>query len=480
MRFGIGQPVSRKEDPRFLTGRGRYVADLDLARQGYAVFIFSPHAHARIRSIDTEAAADAPGVYAVLTGRDWAADGLGTLDPEIMPEDMGGPVGHRTSRPPLALDRVRYVGERVAVVVAASEAQARDAAELITVGYEAIPHVVDAAAAVQPGAPLVHDSIPGNIALALRIGNAEAVEPAFARAAHVTRLTLVNNRITAVTMEPRGAIADYDSGTGRWTLYGSMQHVHGVRQTLAHQILHVPESRIRVVARDVGGGFGMKGSLHPEEAVVTWAARRIGRPVKWIPSRSESLLGDNDGRDQVVELAELALAADGRFLALRWTGMHNAGAYIEAAGAVCIVFSLRLASTVYDIPAVDVASRLVLTNTAPTVPYRGAGRPEANYLIERLIAQAAREMQIDPAELRRRNVIGTSPIRQGRAGPTTAVITSRRWRRPRRLPIGPATRRDNRQARQPAGCAAAASSTTRTIPASSMSAWNCALILRAS
>ena len=322
---------------------------------------------------------------------------------------MGGPAGHRTSRPPLALDRVRHVGERVAVVIAASEMQARDAVELITVDYEAMPHVVDAAAAVLPDAPLVHDDIPRNIAVTLRVGNADAVEPAFARAAHVTRLSLVNNRITAVTMEPRGAIADYDPGTGRWTLCGSLQHVHGVRQTLAHQILHVPESRIRVVARDVGGGFGMKGSLHPEEAVVTWAARRLGRPVKWIPSRSESLLGDNDGRDQVVDLAELALAADGRFLALRWTGMHNAGAYIEAAGAVCIVFSMRLASTVYDIPAVDLASRLVLTNTAPTVPYRGAGRPEANYLIERLIAQAACEMQIDPAELRRRNLIGSFP-----------------------------------------------------------------------
>lgn len=413
--FGIGQPVSRKEDPRFLTGRGRYIADLDLPRQGHAVFVFSPHAHARIRTVDTAAAANAPGVYAVLTGRDWADDGLGTLDPEMMPEDMGGPKGHRTMRPPLAIDRVRYVGERVAVVIAASEAGARDAAELIAVDYEVMPHVVDAAVAVQPSAPLVHDEIPDNIAVALRIGNAEAVEPAFARAAHVTRLSLANNRITAVTMEPRGAIADYDSGTGRWTLYGSMQHVHGVRQTLAHQILHVPESRIRVVARDVGGGFGMKGSLHPEEAVVTWAARRIGRPVKWIPTRSESLLGDNDGRDQVIELAELALAADGRFLALRWTGMHNAGAYIEAAGAVCIVFSLRLASTVYDIPAVDVASRLVLTNTAPTVPYRGAGRPEANYLIERLIAQAAREMQIDPAELRRRNLIASFPY-QTRTG----------------------------------------------------------------
>ena len=407
--FGIGQPVSRKEDPRFLTGRGRYVADLDLPRQGYAVFLFSPHAHARIRSIAIAAAAGVPGVYAVLTGQDWAQDGLGTIDPEVMPEDMGGPKGHRTRRPPLAIGRVRYVGERVAVIIAASEAQARDAAELVAVDYEPLPVVVDAADAVAPGAPLVHEDIAGNVAVSVRLGNVEAVEPAFARAAHITRLSLANNRITAVTMEPRGCLAEYDPGTGRWTLTTSTQHVHGIRHALAHQILHVPESRIRVIARDVGGGFGMKGQLYPEEAVAVWAARRIGRPVKWIPTRGEALLGDADGRDQIVEQAELALAADGRILALRWTGMHNVGAYIEGAGAIPLLFSLKLASTVYDIPAVSVTSRLVLTNTAPTVPYRGAGRPEANYLIERLIAQAAREMRLDPAELRRRNLIGSFP-----------------------------------------------------------------------
>ena len=252
-------------------------------------------------------------------------------------------------------------------------------------------------------------------------------------------------------MEPRGCIGEYDQGTRRYTLYTSTQHVHGVRHALAHQILHVPESRIRVVARDVGGGFGMKGSLHPEEAVVIWAARRVGRPVKWIPSRTETLLGDNDGRDQVIELAELALAADGRFLALRWTGMHNAGAYIEAAGAICIIFSLKLASTVYDIPAVAVTSRLVLTNTAPTVPYRGAGRPEAVYMIERLIDRAAREMGLDPAELRRRNLIGAFPYQTKPAGPTTAATTRRRWRNARRSPIGTAMPRGS-MASAAAGC----------------------------
>src|SRR5271154_2634445 len=236
------------------------------------------------------------------------------------------------------------------------------------------------------------------------LGNSNEVGAAFARAHHVTRLSLYNNRLTAVTMEPRGCIADYDPGTRRYTLYTSTQNVPGVRQTLAPHILPVPESRIRVVARDVGGGFGRKGIVYPEEAILVWAARRVGRPVKWIPTRSEALLGDYAGRDQNVA-AELALDADGRFLALRWTGSHNVGAYIEGAGAIPIIFPLKLAPTVYDIPAVSVTSSLVFTHTAPTVPYRGAGRPEAVYIMERLVDQAAREMHLDPAELRRRNLI---------------------------------------------------------------------------
>src|SRR5271166_6313299 len=393
MRFGIGQPVTRKEDARFLTGRGRYIADIDLARQAHAVFIFSSHAHARIRAIDKAAAEQMPGVFAVLTGEDWSADGLGTLDPEVMAEDMGGPKGYRTQRPPLAIDPVRYVGERVAVVVAESELLARDAAELVSVDYEVLPAVVRAEDALRPGAPPVHDGAADNTSFTMRMGNADVVEAAFARAQHVAQLSLYNNRVTAVTMEPRGCIGEYDPGTGRYTLYSSTQNVHGVRQILAHQILHVPERRIRVVARDVGGGFGMKGNVYPEEAIVVWAARRIGRPVKWISSRSEALLGDAQGRDQNVT-AELALDADGKFLALRWTGSHNVGAYIEGACAIPILFSLKLASTVYDIPAVAVTSTLVFTNTAPTVPYRGAGRPEAVYIMERLVDQAAREMRI--------------------------------------------------------------------------------------
>jgi len=404
MRFGIGQPVTRKEDARFLTGRGRYVADLDFARQAHAVFIYSPHAHARIRAIEKATAEQSPGVFAVLTGEDWRADGLGTLDPEVMAEDMGGPKGYRTKRPPLAIDRVRHVGERVAVVIAGTEAQARDAAELVSVDYDVLPAVVHAEDAIGPEAPRLHEEAANNTSFTMRMGNVDAIDAAFARAHHITRLSLYNNRITAVTMEPRGCIAEYDTGTRRYTLYSSTQNVHGVRHILAHQILHVPESRIRVVARDVGGGFGMKGNVHAEEAVVTWAARRVGRPVKWISSRAEALLGDAQGRDQNVS-AELALDADGRFLGLRWTGSHNVGAYIEGAGCIPILLSLQLAPNAYDIPAVAVTSSLVFTNTAPTVPYRGAGRPEAVYIIERLVDQAAREMRIDPDELRKRNLI---------------------------------------------------------------------------
>ena len=404
MRFGIGQPVTRKEDARFLTGRGRYVADLDFARQAHAVFIYSPHAHARISAIEKATAKQSPGVFAVLTGEDWRADGLGTLDPEVMAEDMGGPKGYRTKRPPLAIDRVRHVGERVAVVIAGTEAQARDAAELVSVDYDVLPAVVHAEDAIGPEAPRLHEGAANNTSFTMRMGNVDAIDAAFARAHHITRLSLYNNRITAVTMEPRGCIAEYDTGTRRYTLYSSTQNVHGVRHILAHQILHVPESRIRVVARDVGGGFGMKGNVHAEEAVVTWAARRVGRPVKWISSRAEALLGDAQGRDQNVS-AELTLDADGGFLGLRWTGSHNVGAYIEGAGCIPILLSLQLAPNAYDIPAVAVTSSLVFTNTAPTVPYRGAGRPEAVYIIERLVDQAAREVRIDPDELRKRNLI---------------------------------------------------------------------------
>ncbi len=404
MQFGIGQSVKRKEDPRFLTGRGQYVSDIDLARQTHAVFIYSTHAHADIKSIDTAAAEAAPGVVAVLTGQDYAGDGMGPAMPEMMPEDMGGPKGHRTEHMPLAVDRVRFVGERVVVVIAETEAQAHDAAGLVVIDYAELPVVVRAADAAVDGAPQLYDEAANNTSFTLRMGDAEAAEAAISGAHHVARVSLHNNRLNAMTLEPRGAIGDYDRGTDRVTLYTSTQNAHGLRHGLSHQNLHIPESKIRVVARDVGGGFGMKGHVYPEDAIVVWAARRIERPVKWTGSRSDVLQGDGHGRDQTVE-AELALDADGKFTGLRWKAYHNVGAYIVGAGAVPIVFSLKLSQTVYDIPAVDVMSSAVFTNTAPTVPYRGAGRPEAVYIMERLIDTAAQEMGIDPAEIRRKNFI---------------------------------------------------------------------------
>ena len=404
MQFGIGQSVKRKEDPRFLTGRGQYVSDIDLARQTHAVFIYSTHAHADIKSIDTAAAEAAPGVVAVLTGQDYAGDGMGPAMPEMMPEDMGGPKGHRTKHMPLAVDRVRFVGERVVVVIAETEALAHDAAGLVSIEYSDLPVVVRAADAAADGAPQLYDEAANNTSFTLRMGDADAAEAAISQAHHVTRVSLHNNRLNAMTMEPRSAIGDYDRGTDRVTLYTSTQNAHGLRHGLSHQNLHIPESKIRVVARDVGGGFGMKGHVYPEDAVVVWAARRLERPVKWTGSRSDVLQGDGHGRDQTVE-AELALDAEGKFTGLRWKAYHNVGAYIVGAGAVPVVFSLKLAQTVYDVPAVDVMSSAVFTNTAPTVPYRGAGRPEAVYIMERLIDTAAHEMGIDPAEIRRKNFI---------------------------------------------------------------------------
>jgi carbon-monoxide dehydrogenase large subunit len=413
MSYGIGQPVPRTEDPRLLTGRGTYVDDIVLPRMAHAVIVYASIAHADIRTIDVSAAADAPGVLAVLTGDDIEADNLGGITPNFMPEDMGGPKGHRTARPLLAQARVRYVGERVALVVAETRAQARDAAELVAVDYAPRPAVVATDEAVKPGAPVIHDGAPGNIAFTIRNGSPTAeVATAMDRAHHVTRLTLYNNRLAANSMEPRGCIADWNVADERCTVYSSTQAPHTMRATLANRIFRLPESRFRIVARDVGGGFGMKGGVHPEEPLMCWASRRVGRPVKWIPERSEGLVADDQGRDQRVE-AELALDTDGTFLALRWTALHNCGAWFANGGNVPITHSIKLAPSIYAIPLVDASSSMVFTNTAPTAPYRGAGRPEAIYIIERLIDRAARELGIDRIELRRRNLLepGALPYR---------------------------------------------------------------------
>ena len=408
-KFGIGQPVSRLEDPRFITGRGRYVDDINLPQQCYGVVVMSPHAHARIKGIDTAKAKAAPGVVTVLTGADVEVDKLGSFSP-IMPEDMGGPKGYRTLRSILAVGKVRSVGERVAFVVAETLAQARDAADLVEVEYELLPSVVTLEDAVKPGAPAVWDEAPNNVSVALMMGNKETTDAAFANAKHVVTLKLNNSRVSANTIEPRAAIGQYHPDSGGYTLYSTSQNPHGTRAHVAGNVLKVPENKLRVISPDVGGGFGMKNGNYPEDALVCWASRRCdGRPVKWVATRSESFLGDAHGRDQVVT-GELALDEKGKILGMRMNALHAMGSHLFEASIVVPLFALKLAPGVYDIPAVHAVAQAVLTNTAPMAPYRGAGRPEATFLIEQLIERAARVIGVDPIEIRRRNFIPASAM----------------------------------------------------------------------
>jgi carbon-monoxide dehydrogenase large subunit len=404
-KFGVGQAVRRVEDQRFTTGAGAFVGDLALPRQCHGVAVLSPHAHAAIKKIDVSAAKAAPGVLCVLTGADAVADNIGGIPPFFMPDALGGPKGHRTVRPLLLADRVRCVGDRVAFVVAEAEAQARDAAELVAVDYEPLPAVMDVEEAAKATAPKVWDDCPtGNIGATIAFGDKAATEAAFARAKHVVSVRLVNNRITANPIEPRAALGSYDAGDGRYTLHTTSQDPHSVRSALAADVLHVPESKVRVMSPDVGGGFGMKANIYPDDALVLWAARRCGRPVKWTATRSESLLTDNHARDQVI-YGELALDDNGKFLAIRTRAYHALGAYWWGAATAPLFWSLMFIPSLYDVQTVDVVTNAVFTNTAPTSVYRGAGRPEAIYVIERLVERAAQVTGIDRVELRRRNLI---------------------------------------------------------------------------
>jgi aerobic carbon-monoxide dehydrogenase large subunit len=408
-KFGIGQPVTRVEDPRFITGRGLYVDDIDLPLQCYGVVVMSPHAHARIKSIDAAKAKAAPGVLAVLTGADVKADGLGRLVPP-MPEDMGGPKGFRTLRNILEADKVRAVGDRVAFVVAETLVAAKNAAELIEIDYEPLPAVITVEDAVKPGAPAIWDEAPNNVAFTLMMGNKDATDAAFANAKHVVSLKLNNSRITANSIEPRAAIGHYHPDGDNFTLYSTSQNPHGTRSTVAGQVLKIPETRLRVISPDVGGGFGMKHGGYPEDALVAWASRRVGgRPVKWVSTRSEALLGDAQGRDQVVT-GELALDERGKILGLRVNALHAMGSHVFGAAMVVPLFAIRLSPGVYQIPAVHAVARAVLTNAIPTAPYRGAGRPEATFLIEQLMDRAAAVIGVDPIEIRRRNFIPASAM----------------------------------------------------------------------
>jgi carbon-monoxide dehydrogenase large subunit len=413
-RFGIGQPVRRVEDARFLTGSGRYLDDLNQPHQLHGHLLFSPYAHAKIKSIDTSRAEKAPGVACVLTGKDIVAAGLGALPPNFMPEDMGGPKGHRAVRPVLCQDRLRHVGDRVAFIVAETLAQARDAAELIELEVEELPAVTTVEDAIKPGAPQIYEQAPGNLCVPLMFGNKQAADEAFAKAKHTVKLKVENNRLVANAMEPRGAIGVYNAFEDSYTLYTSTQNPHGVRSMLCGPVFKMPETKLRVVANDVGGGFGMKGDTYPEEALVLLAAKRCGRPVKWINGRSDGFVTDDCGRDSIID-AEMAFDDAGRVQAIRATALQNFGAYAVGAAVVTLIYSVKLMTGVYDVPAVHVATKAIFTNTTPMGPYRGAGRPEANYIIERLMDDAAKKLNMDPAEFRRRNYIqnGAFPYKTG-------------------------------------------------------------------
>jgi aerobic carbon-monoxide dehydrogenase large subunit len=410
IKFGIGQPVRRFEDNRLVTGRGRYQDDITLPRQAYSVFLRSPHAHARIQSIDTEAALAAPGVLAVYTGEDYAADGL-SMPKAMMPRKKadGSPM-FAPQRPALVIDRVRYVGDPVAMVIAETLMQAKDAAELISVDYEPLPSVTSTAEAASTDAPRVWDENADNISHTVQHGNKAATDAAFARATHIVRRRYVITRVHAQYMEPRGAIGSYDAYEDRYTLYADVNYPHRVRNMLATSVFRVPESRVRVICNDVGGGFGLKGWQYVEHRLTLWAARKLGRPVKWRCERSEVIMADEHGRDNIGEM-ELALDDKGKFLAVRLHMLANLGAYVGSDRQLLTPFGQIITLTgVYDIPAAHVTIDAVLSNTSPTAPYRGAGRPEACYLMERILEVASRELGIDPVELRQRNLIQSTAL----------------------------------------------------------------------
>jgi carbon-monoxide dehydrogenase large subunit len=405
----IGDAPKRREDLRFLTGRGRYLDDLVFDGLVHAVVLRSPHAHARIDGIDPAEALAAPGVLAVLTAREAAADGLAPLRPGAESNTITGEPFAFEPQPLLAADKVRHVGEAVALVIAETRDQALDASELIAVDYTPLPAVTIPAASRAAGAPLLSDKVPGNLCLDWRHGDRAGVDAAFAKAAHVVRLMLDNHRMITNPMEPRGVVGLYDAATGRYTAHVSAQSIHATRDFAARS-LGVPPAEVRFLAPDVGGGFGAKNFVYPEHALIPWAARRVGRPVKWIATRSEVFLADHQARDQRAEAA-LALDGDGKFLALRVESEANLGAYLAGSSAAVQTFQYAfLPGTVYRIPAIDLRVLGVFTNTAPIGVLRGPGYGEANNIMERLIDEAARRGGFDRVELRRKNLVPSTAM----------------------------------------------------------------------
>ncbi|WP_454730904.1 MULTISPECIES: xanthine dehydrogenase family protein molybdopterin-binding subunit [Cupriavidus] len=404
----IGAPVRRKEDYRFLTGNGQYTDDIVLPQQSYGYFVRSPHAHARIRAIDKAEALASPGVIAVFTGDDIAADKVGGLPCGWLIHSIDGSPMKEPPHPVLAQGKARHVGDQVALVVAETLQQARDAAEKIEVDYEELPAVVNTAQAAS-AATLVHDDVPENTSYVWGHGDRAATDAAFARAAHVTTLEIVNNRLIPNAIEPRAVNASYTKQDDSYTVYVANQNPHVERLLMGAFVLGLPESRLRIIAPDVGGGFGSKIFLYAEDVALTWASKKVRRPIKWTAERSESFLTDAHGRDHVTK-AELALDADGRFLAMRVHTVANMGAYLSTfSSSVPTILYATLLAGQYATPAIYAEVRAVFTNTAPVDAYRGAGRPEATYVVERLVETAARELKMDPAELRRKNFIRDFP-----------------------------------------------------------------------
>jgi carbon-monoxide dehydrogenase large subunit len=402
-RFAIGQPVSRKEDPALLRGQGQYTDDLNRPNQLYAVMVRSRMAHGVIRSLDAQAAREIPGVRAVILAEDLDAAGIHNMPAGANKNRDGSPTPRPVQRP-LATGRVRYVGEPIAMVVAETSKIAKDAAEAIFADIDPLPAVTSAYEAAAAGAPVVHEDAPGNLCLDFHYGDTEKVNAAFATAAHVTRLSLRNNRIVVCAMEPRSAIGEYDAEKDRLVLRLGCQGVFGQRAMLAN-VMGVPVDKVQVLTGNVGGSFGMKASCYPEYICLLHAARTLGQPVKWTDERSESFMSDSHGRDHEMDV-ELALDAQGKFLALRVTGHANLGAWLSNATTIPpTINTVKNIIGVYATPLVEVSTRCLFTNTTPVGAYRGAGRPEGNYYMERLVETAAREMGIDPLEVRRRNHI---------------------------------------------------------------------------
>jgi carbon-monoxide dehydrogenase large subunit len=406
---GIGARVQRKEDKRFITGLGRFVDDMVVPGMKHAAFVRSPHAHADIVSIDTAAAKNMPGVIDVLTGPDLKADGIGNLICGWMIHSKDGSGMKMGAWSPLAVDGVRYVGDAVAIVVADTRGQAKDAAEKVAVTYKEKPAVIDAVAALKSGAPQLHPEAAGNLIYDWEIGDSKAVDEAIAKAAHVTTMHIVNNRLIPNAMEPRAALGHYDKGEEHTTCWTTSQNPHLARLVMSAFYNVAPENKLRVIAPDVGGGFGSKIYIYPEEVVCCWASKKTGVPVKWVADRTESFLSDAHGRDHVTEV-KLAFDANKRMTALKVDTIANFGAYMSLFSSVIPTYLYAtLLSGQYVIPAIHANVRAVYTNTAPVDAYRGAGRPEATYLLERTVETAARELGISPAELRRINFIKEFP-----------------------------------------------------------------------